>query len=118
MVFLNFNKLFRIVFSGKWPQAFSPSASKNYAYFNEDFTITPEINGCRFDTAEAERLWKETAVGSNFDTFYTERYLTTLHLFQLHDVLAGIPYEHIVILANTDTYGGGGIYTSEQQRAD
>ena len=33
------------------------------AYFNEDFTITPEINGCRFDTAEAERLWKETAVG-------------------------------------------------------
>ena len=59
-----------------------------------------------------EGLWKETAVGSNFDTFYTERYLTTLHLFQLHDVLAGIPYEHIVILANTDTYGGGGIYNS------
>ncbi len=59
-----------------------------------------------------EGLWKETAVGSNFDSFYTERYLTTLHLFQLHDLLAGIPYEHIVILANTDTYGGGGIYNS------
>ena len=26
--------------------------------------------------------------------------------------MAGIPYEHIIILANTDTYGGGGIYNS------
>ena len=33
------------------------------AYFNEDFSITPEVIGCRFDTAEAERLWNETAVG-------------------------------------------------------
>ena len=30
----------------------------------------------------------------------------------MHDALAGIPYEHIIILANTDTYGGGGIYNS------
>lgn len=27
-------------------------------------------------------------------------------------MLAGIPYEHIIILANTDNYGGGGIYNS------
>ena len=57
-------------------------------------------------------IWKETAIGSHFDTFYSDRYLTTLHLFKLHDVLAGIPYEHIIILANTPTYGGGGIYNS------
>ena len=30
----------------------------------------------------------------------------------LHDALAGVPYEHIIILANTDSYGGGGIYNS------
>lgn len=30
----------------------------------------------------------------------------------IHNWLAGIPYEHIIILANTDTYGGGGIYNS------
>lgn len=59
-----------------------------------------------------EGRWKETAVGSHFDTFYSDRYLTTLNLFRLHDLLAGIPYEHIIILANTDTYGGGGIYNS------
>ena len=27
-------------------------------------------------------------------------------------MLAGIPYEHIIILANTDEYGGGGIYNA------
>ena len=27
-------------------------------------------------------------------------------------MLADYPYEHIIILANTDTYGGGGIYNS------
>lgn len=59
-----------------------------------------------------ENVWKSTAVGSQFDTFYSERYLTTLHLFALHDALAGIPYEHIIILANTKTYGGGGIFNS------
>ena len=56
--------------------------------------------------------WKSTVLGSNYDTFYSDRYLTTLHLKQLHDVLAAVPYEHIVILANTENYGGGGIYNS------
>lgn len=59
-----------------------------------------------------EGLWKKTALGSHFDTFYMERYLTTLRLRQMHDALCGVPYEHIVILANTDTYGGGGIFNS------
>ena len=57
-------------------------------------------------------IWKDTAVKSHYDTFYMERYLTTLHLKELHNLLAGIPYEHIVILANTDNYGGGGVYNS------
>ena len=60
----------------------------------------------------AQGLWKNTALGSHFDTFYSDRYLTTLHLKRLHDVLAGTPYEHIIILVNTEHYGGGGIYNS------
>ncbi len=59
-----------------------------------------------------EGLWLDTAVGSNYDTFYMERYLTTTSVNIMHDRLCGIPYEHIVILANTDTYGGGGIFNS------
>lgn len=59
-----------------------------------------------------QHIWKNTALGSHFDTFYTDRYLTTLRLRGMHDLLAGIPYEHIIILANTDNYGGGGIFNS------
>ena len=57
-------------------------------------------------------IWKNTALHSHFDTFYSQRYLTTLHLKDLHDLLAGIPYEHIIVLVNTEEYGGGGILNS------
>lgn len=60
----------------------------------------------------AEGIWRNTALGSHFDTFYSRRYLTTLHLKRLHDWLACTPYEHIIVLANTFHYGGGGIYNS------
>lgn len=56
--------------------------------------------------------WRDTAIGSNFMTFYMPRYLTTEEVFQMFDVVTNIPTEHIIILANTDTYGGGGIYNS------
>lgn len=56
--------------------------------------------------------WKNTAFHSHFSTFYSDRYLTTSRLKALHDALAGIDYEHIIVLANTDEYGGGGIYNS------
>lgn len=56
--------------------------------------------------------WKRTAFSSHFSTFYSDRYLTSLHIKDIHNALAGFPYEHIIILANTETYGGGGIYNS------
>lgn len=57
-------------------------------------------------------VWKETVLHSHFDTFYSARYLTTLNINQLHDILAGTPYEHLMILVNTNKYGGGGILNS------
>ena len=57
-------------------------------------------------------IWRNTALHAHFDTFYSDRYLTTLHLKDVHDWLAGIPYEHIIILVNTEEYGGGGILNS------
>lgn len=56
--------------------------------------------------------WKDTAFGSHFSTFYSNRYLTAGDIPSIHDALAGIPYEHIAILANTEEYGGGGIFNS------
>lgn len=57
-------------------------------------------------------IWKNTALHSHFDTFYSNRYLTTLNIKDLHDWLAGTPYEHIIVLVNTEKYGGGGILNS------
>lgn len=58
----------------------------------------------------AKNVWKNTTLGSHFDTFYSDRYLTTLHQKRMHDWLNGIPYEHIIVLVNTSEYGGGGIF--------
>ena len=60
----------------------------------------------------AKGVWRNTALGSHFDTFYSSRYLTTLNLKDMHDQLAGTPYEHIIVLVNTSEYGGGGILNS------
>lgn len=83
---------------------------QNQLKFNMVAVMPPSVES---GTSEPDKgIWKNTPLGSHFDTFYSERYLTTLHLKKLHDVLAGIPYEHIIVLVNTDRYGGGGIYNS------
>lgn len=67
--------------------------------------------------------WRNTAVGAHFYTFYEPRYLTTPHVFALRNYAALVPYDAIYILANTPTYGGGGIYnfyalaSADSQRA-
>ena len=59
-----------------------------------------------------EGIWRNTALDSHFSTFYSDRYLTSPSVWKLHDYLASMPYEHIILLANTHTYGGGGIYNA------
>lgn len=82
-----------------------------------NFIAVPCVSEDNGVSIPGRNLWKQTAVQSNFDTFYSSRYLTTLHIRKLHDLLSGIPYEHIIILANTDNYGGGGIYNSYMMTA-
>lgn len=75
--------------------------------------IAVKSSSAESGTSEPSKgIWKDTSLGSHFDTFYSDRYLTTLNLSTLHDRLAGTPYEHIVILVNTAEYGGGGILNS------
>ena len=75
--------------------------------------IAVEAPSAESGTSEpAKGIWKNTALHSHFDTFYSDRYLTTLHLKDLHNWLAGTPYEHIIVLVNSSKYGGGGILIS------
>lgn len=79
-------------------------------YFNIVCVESPSEN--EGTSTPHKKDWRNTTLGSHFDTFYSNRYLTTLHLKKLHDELACSPYEHIIVLVNTEQYGGGGIYNS------
>lgn len=57
-----------------------------------------------------EGIWKNTALNSGFYTFRLERYLTAEDPKPVRDAAANVPYDQIVVLVNTDRYGGGGIY--------
>lgn len=55
-------------------------------------------------------VWNVTAASTNYDTFYSQRYLTTKNMHKVYDLLSGVHFEHIMVLVNSDIYGGGGIY--------
>lgn len=55
-------------------------------------------------------IWHTSAAGSHYDTFYTDRYLMTQEMHKIYDLLSGVPFEHILVMINSDTYGGGGVY--------
>lgn len=57
-----------------------------------------------------KNIWKKTILNSNFYTFDIDRYLTTTDMKSVRDVAANVPYDHICIVANSQVYGGGGIY--------
>lgn len=64
-----------------------------------------------------EGIWRDTAFGSHYSTFYSARYLTSPKVKAMHDALAGVPYEHVMVLVNTERYGGGGIFNNYQMAA-
>jgi hypothetical protein len=55
-------------------------------------------------------VYKNTALNFSFYTFNTPRYLTTTDIKALHDAAAVVPYDHLFVLINSETYGGGGFY--------
>lgn len=59
-----------------------------------------------------DNLWLNTAFDSHFSTFYSDRYLTSPSVFKMYDAINGINADHIIVLVNTDVYGGGGIFNS------
>ena len=60
----------------------------------------------------AKGIWKQTACGTFFDFLYMKRLIGVVNLRKTNDLLATVPYEHIVVLANSSEYGGCGVYNS------
>jgi len=57
-------------------------------------------------------VWKSTVLGSMYDTFYIDRYLTVMDHSGIASAASGVPYDALIVLANSTKYGGGGFYNS------
>jgi hypothetical protein len=84
-----------------------PFASRRADFNVWGVPLTGEDSGI---TDPNKGIWVNSLVGSSYNTFDADRYLMTAHLFQLHDAIGTTPCDHIVIMANSTTYGGGAIY--------
>jgi hypothetical protein len=57
-----------------------------------------------------EGFYVNTALNSGFYTFGLDRYMTTHDMKAVNDYAAAVPHDAIVVLVNSDRYGGGGVY--------
>ncbi len=55
-------------------------------------------------------IFVNSSLGVSYNTFGSSRYLMTEDFHRVRDVAALAPYDQIIILVNSDVYGGGGIY--------
>jgi hypothetical protein len=57
-----------------------------------------------------EKIYRNTVLNSSFYTFGTDRYITTQDIKSVNDFAAVVPHDNIIVLINSDRYGGGGVY--------
>jgi hypothetical protein len=55
-------------------------------------------------------IFKKTALGASYNTLYSDRYLMTTEMGKVSNYAGLVPYDQIIILVNTEKYGGGGIF--------
>ncbi len=57
-----------------------------------------------------KNLWRNTALGTSYNSFDSPRYVLTYENRAIRDIAAAAPYDFIYIMTNAKRYGGGGIY--------
>jgi len=55
-------------------------------------------------------IFRDSILGSSFNTFDSERYLTVVHTKRLRQIASLAPYDTLFVMANSGRYGGGGVY--------
>ena len=55
-------------------------------------------------------LYRETPLGASYNSFDSERYILSLEDRSWRDVAAAAPYDFVLLLVNSEKYGGGGIF--------
>jgi len=88
------------------------SRLKPFASMKKDFNIyalkTPsEESGTDIP---GKNVYANTLYNSSFYTFDVARYLTVTDLKTVSDHAAAVPYDFLIVLVNSNEYGGGGFY--------
>lgn len=55
-------------------------------------------------------IHRDSPVGATYDAFGSERYVLTFDNRKFREAASYAPYDHVEILTNSKTYGGGGIF--------
>jgi len=66
-----------------------------------------EVSGI---TQPQNNIFKKTLVNTAYNALDLDRYLMCLGVWNLYDVADDAPFDAIVIICNSEKYGGGGIY--------
>lgn len=61
-------------------------------------------------TQPQNNIYKKTLVNCRYNVIDLDRYLMCPDVWNLHNVADDAPYDIIIIICNSDKYGGGGIY--------
>lgn len=84
-----------------------PFATRRGAFNVRGLFVPSRAPGIR-DPARGRH--RASAFGCTFGALGLDRYVLTLANRRLRELAARVPYDVLVILANTEKYGGGGIY--------
>ena len=76
--------------------------------FNVRGVLAPSVDPGADEPARG--VWRDTALGTRFDSLGSERYLLTEDNRNLRAVAAHVPYDTLYVMVNSSRYGGGGIY--------
>jgi len=68
--------------------------------FSEESGITDPNGGIK----------RNTLLNSSYNVIDVDRYLMCLNVWKMYDIADDAPFDVIIIIANSDKYGGGGIY--------
>jgi len=93
----------------------------DYLFTVEPFTTMKQrfnISGVFRPSAQSgvdipvQRVYKNTAVDASYDTLGAGAYLTVFDNKAMRDIAGKVPYDHVIVLANSTKYGGSGFYNS------
>lgn len=87
-------------------------AEAPFSQFKDKFNIyaVEAISAESGTDIPGEKSYVNTALNASFYTFDLDRYLTTQDLKSVNDYAAVVPHDNIIVLINSNKYGGGGVY--------